>query len=64
MYVYVDVLDFVSFNCWTPEKVTIPNTFISLRTKKLAKQAAAEAALKSIVQFRNPLEAQVRVCSM
>lgn len=29
------------------------------RSKKLAKQAAAEVALQSIIQFKNPLEAQV-----
>jgi len=29
------------------------------RSKKLAKQAAAEIALQSIIQFKNPLEAQV-----
>eukprot|EP00088_Acartia_fossae_P048483 TRINITY_DN5291_c0_g1_i1.p1 TRINITY_DN5291_c0_g1~~TRINITY_DN5291_c0_g1_i1.p1 ORF type:complete len:761 (+),score=196.81 TRINITY_DN5291_c0_g1_i1:47-2329(+) len=29
------------------------------RSKKLAKQAAAESALKSVIQFKNPLEAQV-----
>ena len=34
---------------------------MDFRTKKLGKQNAAEAALKSIVQFRNPLEAQVRL---
>ena len=34
------------------------------RTKKQAKQAAAENALKSIVQFRNPLEAQVLFISI
>lgn len=28
-------------------------------SKKLAKLAAAEAALKSLIQFKNPLEAQV-----
>jgi len=42
-------------------KVTVNETeFIGEgRSKKQAKQAAAECALKSIIQFRNPLEAQV-----
>lgn len=31
------------------------------RSKKLAKQAAAENALKSIIQFKNPLEAQMAI---
>ena len=34
-------------------------TKYDFRSKKLAKQAAAEIALQSIIQFKNPLEAQV-----
>ena len=32
--------------------------------KKLAKQAAAENALKSMVQHKNPVEAQVTTCDI
>jgi len=46
--------------CFKMKVVVNGNEFFGEgRTKKLGKQNAAEAALKSIVQFRNPLEAQV-----
>ena len=35
------------------------NSSPHFRSKKLAKQAAAENALKSMVQHKNPVEAQV-----